>query len=90
MAAYVRSRLTTVAQAQLRLSEAEALLTPGLYTASHQQALTTAVKFKVSAYDARFLVVAQSLDARLITEDAKLRAAAPTLTISLAEALSRS
>lgn len=90
MATYVRSRLTTVAQAQLRLSEAEALLTPGLYTASHRQALTTAVKFKVSAYDARFLVVAQTLDARLVTEDAKLRAAAPTLTISLAEALSRS
>jgi predicted nucleic acid-binding protein len=41
----------------------------------------------VSVYDARFLATAQSLGGKLVTEDAKLRAAAPALTQSLGEAL---
>jgi predicted nucleic acid-binding protein len=41
----------------------------------------------VSAYDARFLAVADTLGTKLVTEDAKLRAAAPDLTRSLAQAL---
>jgi predicted nucleic acid-binding protein len=43
----------------------------------------------VSAYDARYLVVAQRLQTRLVTEDAKLRSKAPDLTCSLAEELAR-
>ena len=39
------------------------------------------------AYDARFLVVAEGLGIRLVTEDVKLRRAAPKLTQSLAQAL---
>jgi predicted nucleic acid-binding protein len=45
------------------------------------------VQYRVTAYDARFLALAQQLDRRLVTEDAKLRAAAPKLTQSLVEAL---
>ncbi len=41
----------------------------------------------VSAYDARFLVVAQTFGGRLVTEDTKLRRAAPGLTQSLEQAL---
>ena len=51
------------------------------------QALRCAERFAVSAYDARFLAVAETLDVKLVTEDAKLRAAAPALTRSLAQAL---
>jgi predicted nucleic acid-binding protein len=54
---------------------------------SHQAALAAALDYRVTPYDARFLVLAQRLESRLITEDAKLRAAAPKLTQSLAEAL---
>jgi predicted nucleic acid-binding protein len=42
--------------------------------------------FAISAHDARFLVVAQSLGALLVTEDRKLRRAAPALTQSLEDA----
>jgi predicted nucleic acid-binding protein len=49
--------------------------------------LRLAEEFAVSAFDARFLGAAQTLGARLVTEDARLRAAAPALTISLAGAL---
>jgi predicted nucleic acid-binding protein len=49
--------------------------------------LRVAEEFAVSAYDARFLGAAQTLGAKLVTEDARLRAAAPMLTVSLADAL---
>lgn len=54
---------------------------------AHSRALRVAGQFAVSACDARFLAAAQSLGGRLVTEDAKLRAAAPALTQSLGEAL---
>ncbi len=69
------------------LSEAEELMRDGLQSVPHADALTLASRYSVSAYDARFLAVAQSLGARLVTEDVKLRAAVPALTLSLTEAL---
>jgi len=53
----------------------------------HSRALEVAIEFGVSAHDARFLAVARSLGAKLVTEDAKLRAAAPAITQSLADAI---
>ena len=53
----------------------------------HASVLAIAARHRVSAYDARFLSLADQLGSRLITEDARLRAAAPVLTQSLAEAL---
>ncbi len=46
-----------------------------------------AMRYQVTAYDARFLALADQHGGRLVTEDAKLRAAAPALTQSLQEAL---
>jgi len=69
------------------LSEAEEIMRDGLQSVPHADALTLASRYSVSAYDARFLAVAQSLGARLVTEDVKLRAAVPALTLSLTEAL---
>lgn len=53
----------------------------------HARALAIAGEYGVSAYDARFLGTAQGLGTRLVTEDAKLRSAAPELTRSLSQAL---
>jgi predicted nucleic acid-binding protein len=49
--------------------------------------LDTALRYRVTAYDARFLALARQLGRPLVTEDVNLRAAAPKLTQSLAEAL---
>lgn len=49
--------------------------------------LAAAARYRVSAYVARYLALADQLGSRLVTEDARLRAAAPALTQSLAEAL---
>jgi predicted nucleic acid-binding protein len=54
---------------------------------NHASVLATASRHRVSAYDARFLALAHQLGSRLVTEDARLRVAAPALTQSLAEAL---
>ncbi len=53
----------------------------------HASVLAVAARHRVSAYDARFLALADQLGSRLVTEDARLRVAAPALTQSLAEAL---
>ena len=84
---YERSRYITAAIARDCLKRAAAFLQPHLLRVSHQAALDAALDYRVTAYDARFLALAQQLDIRLTTEDAKLRAAAPELTQSLAEAL---
>jgi predicted nucleic acid-binding protein len=59
----------------------------GLVNLPHRRALALAAEYGVSAYDARFLGAAQALGTKLVTEDAKLRAAAPQLTRSIAQAL---
>jgi predicted nucleic acid-binding protein len=50
-------------------------------------ALDVARRYNISAYDARFIAAAQQLETKLVTEDRKLRAAAPERTRSLAQAL---
>lgn len=87
MATYVRNDLSSFADAHKRLREAEQLLSPGLIEIEHGAALRAAIDYGTSAYDARFLAAARELDVRLVTEDAKLRRAAPELTQSIDQAL---
>ena len=84
---YKRARYITAATARDCLDRAAAFLQPHLFRVSHQAALEAALRYGTTAYDARFLALAQQLRMRLVTEDAKLRAAAPALTQSLAEAV---
>ena len=84
---YERTRYITSAAARECLSRAASFLQPQLFRVSHEDALDAALRYRVTAYDARFLALAQQLGQPLVTEDAKLRAAAPDLTQSLAEAL---
>ncbi len=69
------------------LAKAAALFDGKFARVPHAAVLAIAARHRVSAYDARFLALADQLGSRLVTEDAKLRAAAPDLTQSLAEAL---
>src|SRR5437773_4039962 len=84
---YERARYITAATARDCLDRAAAFLQPNLFRVSHQAALDVALRYGTTAYDARFLALADQLGSRLVTEDAKLRAAAPGLTQSLAEVL---
>jgi predicted nucleic acid-binding protein len=86
-ATYRRARYLSKAAALERLQVAEEFLSPNYLRVSNQSALELALQYRVSAYDARFLAVADQLRLRLITEDIHLRTAAPALTQSLKEAL---
>jgi len=59
-----------------------------LVTIAHLRSVGLAVEFGVSAYDARFLAAAERLGVALVTEDARLRSAAQTLTQTIEQALS--
>jgi len=86
LATYVRNgRLDAEAETAL-LAAADRTLT-GTVSLPHPRALEVALELGVSAYDARFLAVARGLGVKLVTEDAKLRAAAPALTQSLTDAI---
>jgi predicted nucleic acid-binding protein len=86
LATYLRAKSLTRNQAHALLAEAEKRVA-GLVSLPHGRVLRVAEQFAVSAYDARFLGAAQAFKARLVTEDARLRLAAPALTISLSDAL---
>jgi len=77
----------TLTLAQDFLAKAVVLFDGKLARIAHASVLAIAARHRVSAYDARFLALADQLGSRLVTEDARLRAAAPALTQSLAEAL---
>ena len=87
LATAMRARGMAMKDATVALTQAQSVVEPGLHAAGHQEALALAAQFRVSAYDARYLVVARDLGQKLVTEDAKLRAAAPKLTQSLAAAV---
>jgi predicted nucleic acid-binding protein len=87
LATVMRARGMPLRDATNVLANAQIVIQPGLEVADHAQVLELAARRKISAYDARFVVIARDLGTRLVTEDAKLRRAAPELTQSIAEAL---
>lgn len=86
LASYRRIGALSGKQTEALLAEA-ATRVRELLSVPNLQALRCADLFAVSAYDARFLAVAEALGVKLVTEDARLRAAAPALTRSIARAL---
>jgi predicted nucleic acid-binding protein len=90
LANYQRARYLTTNEARRCLAEAERFLRPHYLQVTHETSLTVAIRYRVTTYDARFLAAAMHLNTRLVTEDKKLRATAPNLTQSLADALAGS
>ena len=87
LATYLRSRELMHEEAKRLLSDAEMLMQARLMNVAHGEAVEMANEYFVSAYDGRFLALVRRLKSPLVTEDAKLRRAAPKLTRSIAEAL---
>jgi predicted nucleic acid-binding protein len=86
LATYVRNKALAYGRAVRLLEDALALL-PILTNVMHSQSLETATRFGISAYDGRFIALAEQMRAKLVTEDLKLQAAAPSWTVSLAAAV---
>src|SRR5712691_7515771 len=85
LASSIATKRMTLSLAQDLLAKATALFDGKLGRIPYTSVLVTAARHRISAYDARFLALAGELGSRLVTEDTKLRAAAPALTQSLAE-----
>ena len=85
----IAAKRMTFSQATDFLTNGTALFAGKLQHVSHAAVLETAQHYRITAYDARFLALAQQLKSRLTTEDARLRAAAPELTQSLADAVAQ-
>ncbi|MEO9135650.1 MAG: type II toxin-antitoxin system VapC family toxin [Casimicrobiaceae bacterium] len=83
----IRAGRLSARSAANALTHARRVMEPGLQAAPHELVLSLAIRHRVSAYDARFIAVADALGTRLISEDVKLRRAAPRLTQSLEQAL---
>jgi predicted nucleic acid-binding protein len=90
LASSIATKRITFASAQNLLAKTIALFDGKLARIPHSLVLTMAARHNISAYDARFLALADQLGLRLVTEDVRLRAAAPALTQSLTEALATS
>jgi predicted nucleic acid-binding protein len=82
---YVRTKVLSRDQGSKLLAGAEKLV-PVLTSVRNARALEVATQFGISAYDARFVALAIRMKVKLVTEDAKLRAAVPSWTVSLAGA----
>lgn len=82
---YVRTKVLSRDQGLKLLAGAEKLV-PVLTSVQNARALEVATQFGISASDARFVALAIQTKVKLLTEDAKLRAAVPSWTVSLADA----
>jgi predicted nucleic acid-binding protein len=82
---YVRTKVLSRDRGLKLLAGAEKLV-PVLTSVQNARALEVATQFGISAYDARFVALAIQMKVKLVTEDAKLRAAVPSWTVSLADA----
>jgi predicted nucleic acid-binding protein len=89
LASSIANKRMTFRLAQDFLGKAVALFDGKLRSMSPASVLAAAVRHGVSAYDARFLALAKTIGLPIVTEDKKLRTAAPELTQSLADALAR-
>lgn len=87
LASSIATRRMTFGLAEDLLGKAVALFDGRLRRMAPAPVLAAAVRHRVSAYDARFLALAEVIGVPVVTEDKKLRFAAPNLTLSLAEAL---
>lgn len=89
LATQVRAKALSAAQAK-SLLESAAQQVAAWVEVPYAGALTVALERQVSAYDARVVACARRLSVPLVTEDSRLRAATPGLSLSIAEAVSRS
>ena len=90
LASSVATRRMTFGLAENFLGKAVALFDGKLRSMPPASVLAAAVRHGVCAYDARFLALAEAIGLPIVTEDKKLRDAAPNLTQSLADALAGS
>jgi len=86
LATSIRATRLEDASANQALAKALALMENNLHELPHAPVLALANRLRISAYDAFYLGVSIELGVPLVTEDRRLREAAPDRCLSLAQA----
>jgi predicted nucleic acid-binding protein len=89
LATYQRRGVLKLAQCRKLLEHAERFIKVAQCEVEMDAALAVAAKYAITGYDAQYIALAQSLNAPLITEDRKLRDAAPGIAFSMQEFLAQ-
>ena len=84
LAGYMRRKSLTLDQAHTLQSEAEGLLAGSEYEVDSLRVLELVRDSDCSAYDCEFIALAQTLETKLVTMDAKLLKAFPNVALRLA------
>lgn len=82
LALYIRKEIIDLETACRIQAEAESLIGVNEFTVGSTAVLTLAESSGCSAYDCEFVSLAKALEARLVTEDKKLRKAFPDIAIT--------
>ena len=85
LATLVRQSAIPVANAENIWGNAWGLLANSLHSVDANEVLHVAADTQISAYDAQFVVLAQTLGTLLVTEDRQLQRRFPQLAVSLQE-----
>lgn len=86
LAAYVRSALIDLADAAALYHRASLIVSGDEYEVETAEVLRLSRDSRCSAYDCEYVALAQFLDLKLVTADAKLRKAFPQRTVALSDA----
>ena len=86
LATYMRQELLTLDEAATIHERAEALLADNEYDIPTMAVLRLAKQSGCSAYDCEYVALAEHLDVKLVSADAKLCKAFPSRTVLLSEA----
>ena len=86
---YQRRGMLTLEQCQERLDHTQRFMQVAQCDVDMSATLTVATQYAITAYDAQYVALAQSLNAPLITEDKKLRQAVPWIAFSMHDFLSK-
>lgn len=86
LSTYMRQKLLTLDAAMAIDARAEALVADNEYEVSSLAVLKLAAESGCSAYDCEYVALAEHLDAKVVSADAKLRKAFPKRVVSLSEA----
>lgn len=87
LAVYVQNNGMSLPRALAVWAKAARVFAPGEAAVDMSLALRLAVAQNISAYDAQFLALAQSLKVPLVTEDQSLRKKAPGLAVAVSDFL---
>jgi predicted nucleic acid-binding protein len=87
LASNVKFSGISLAQANMAWENGRYLLSDNIQSIDHKLALSLAVEHQISAYDAQYVALAQSLGCLLLTEDAKLCDKLPETAVRMANFL---